>query len=90
LPNAWSVQEWRLRVLRRRNYHQRYYGMGEAQRLLKRHGFCPVVADYQTFLWERLLGVRRETPIARGLRTLLPMQWFCSTLCLVAIKVASF
>src|SRR5262249_37455827 len=90
LPNRWSVQEWKLRAIQKRNFHQRYYGMGEACRLLKRCGFCPVVADYQTFLWERLLGVRRDALLAQSLRTLLPIQWFCSTLCLVAIKVVVF
>jgi hypothetical protein len=30
------------------------------------------------------------TAAGRAVRTLLPAHWFCSTLCMVAIKVATF
>lgn len=90
LPNAWSVQEWRYRTFHRNFYHQRRYGMGEALRMLRRWGFCPLRWDYQTFRWERLLGTEHASALSRTMRAVAPWHWFCSTLCMVAVKVKWF
>ena len=82
LPNWLSINEWWRRVVRRRDFHRRLYGMGETTQLLKHEGFYPVAARYHTFLWERL-----GAPLAPFLGRLVPLQWFSSTLCFVARKV---
>ncbi len=92
LPNWLSLKEWVRRVVRRRDFHRRLYGMGEVRQLLKHAGFYPVFAGYQTFFWHRLLGAaglrRWEHGLARVLARLLPVHVFSSTLCLVARKVS--
>jgi SAM-dependent methyltransferase len=91
LPNWLSWQEWLRRVVRRRDFHRRLYGLGEAKQLLKRSGFYPVAADYHTYIWERLLRAvglgRWERGLSAVLSRLLPIQVFGSTLCLIARKV---
>ncbi len=92
LPNWLSYKEWIRRVVRKRDFHRRVYGKGEAKQLLKRCGFYPISARYQTFLWERLLaagGMRCwERGLARFIEQVFPVHVFSSTLCLVAQKVA--
>ena len=78
LPNRLSINEWLRRVVWRRDFHRRLYGLGETKRMLSHHGFVPLTARYHTFLWERLCG-----PLGR----MMPLQVFSSTLCLVARKV---
>jgi len=46
LPNAWSIEEWRLRRLHRPS-HERLYGKAQARRLLLRAGFRPLALGYQ-------------------------------------------
>ena len=90
LPNWLSFREWMRRALWRRDFHRRLYGMGETKQLLKRCGFYPVAAGYQTFFWERLfaaMGMSRwESGLSR-LARLVPVHVFSSTLCFVAHKV---
>lgn len=91
LPNWLSCKEWVQRSIRKREFHRRLYGLGEAQQLLKRCGFYPVVAGYHTFFWERLLaaaGLRRwERTLSTLLTRLLPVHVVSSTLRVVARKV---
>lgn len=46
LPNRYSAQEWFRRVIRKQDFHQRLYGLGEARQLLKRSGFLPLLAEH--------------------------------------------
>lgn len=46
LPNALTVKEWFRRVIVKRGFHRRLYGMREARQLLKRTGFYPVMARH--------------------------------------------
>ena len=91
LPNWLSVNEWVRRVVRKNEFHRRLYGMGETRQLLKRSGFYPIAADYQTFFRARLLeaaGLRRwEGGLSKLLAALFPIHLFASTLCLVARKM---
>jgi SAM-dependent methyltransferase len=91
LPNRLSVQEWVRRVIRRRDFHRRLYGMAEAAQLLKRSGFYPVFRGYHSFFWERRLGAlglrRWERGLTAALKTAAPLHVFGSTLCFVARKI---
>ena len=94
LPNWLSINEWMRRVIRKKDFHRRLYGMGETTQLLKRCGFYPIAAGYQTFVWERMLtaaGLRRwERGLAECLAWLLPIHVFGSTLYLAGRKVSVF
>jgi len=46
LPNRLSAREWFRRIVQKRAFHQRLYGLGEARQLLKRSGFLPLLAQY--------------------------------------------
>jgi SAM-dependent methyltransferase len=91
LPNRLSFQEWVRRVIRKKNFHRRLYGLTEAKQLLKRRGFYPIVAGYHTFFWERKLAAvglsRWERRLSKLLTRLLPLHLFGSTLYFVAQKV---
>jgi SAM-dependent methyltransferase len=90
LPNWLSFREWMRRALWKRDFHRRLYGMGETKQLLKRCGFYPVGAGYQTFFWERLFAAMGMSRWERGLSRLarlVPVHVFSSTLCFVAHKV---
>jgi SAM-dependent methyltransferase len=91
LPNWLSLKEWWRRVVPRRDFHLRLYGLRETKRLLKHCGFNPIAAGYQTFFWQRLAGAlglgRWQDGLARMLARLLPVHLFSSTLCLVAQKM---
>jgi SAM-dependent methyltransferase len=82
LPNRLSIQEWLRRVIRKRDFHRRLYGRAEACHLLKHHGFYPLAVRYHTFFWER-----SGLPGAGWLARLLPVQIFCSALCIVARRM---
>lgn len=82
LPNWLSVNECWRRVVWRRFFHRRLYGVGETKQMLKHHGFYPLATRYHTFFWERVCP-----PLAGLLRRLLPIQVFSSTLCVVARKM---
>lgn len=71
LPNWLSWREWVHRVIRKRGFHQRRYGLAEAQTLLKRAGFLPELAEHANYA-HPALG---------------PLKFLCSTLTLVARKV---
>lgn len=71
LPNWLSWREWVHRVIRKRDFHQRRYGLAEAQTLLKRAGFLPELAEHANYA-HPALG---------------PLKFLCSTLTLVARKV---
>jgi 2-polyprenyl-3-methyl-5-hydroxy-6-metoxy-1,4-benzoquinol methylase len=43
LPNWLSAKEWVRRVVWKRAFHSRLYGLAEARRLLKRSGFLPLM-----------------------------------------------
>lgn len=54
LPNWLSWREWMRRVIWKRGFHRRLYGLAEARQLLKRTGFLPLVAthdSHHTFLF---------------------------------------
>ena len=90
LPNWLSLQEWRRRVILKRDFHRRLYSKREARQLLKRAGFYPVAEGYHTFIWERILGrlgLAHEEEAPRLLTRLTPPLAFCGTLYLVARKV---
>ena len=57
---------------------------------LRHAGFEPVFADYQSFLWNKLLGSAGNGLAARLLDVLCPVRRFASTLRLVARKVHGF
>lgn len=46
LPNRLSWREWGRRVIWKRDFHERCYGLAEARRLLKRTGFVPLSAKH--------------------------------------------
>jgi SAM-dependent methyltransferase len=91
LPNWLSAGEWVRRVVRRRDFHLRLYGMTEARQLLKRSGFYPISEGYHTYFWERKLasvGLSRwERGLTRLLKCAVPIQVFSSTLCFIARKM---
>lgn len=92
IPNVLSYQEFWRRNARKAEFHRRLYSRGETSRLLKRAGFYPIVpVRYQSFAWEkrleRVFASRWVERIDRIMRTLLPIQAVCSTLCAVAEKV---
>jgi SAM-dependent methyltransferase len=93
LPNWLSYKEFVRRVARKRDFHRRLYGKGEAKQLLKRCGLYPVAARYHTFFWERRLARLRmgrwESELAGLLGHLFPIHVFSSTLCLVAQKMTA-
>jgi SAM-dependent methyltransferase len=93
LPNWLSYKEWLRRVVRKKDFHRRLYGKGEAKQLLKRCGFYPISSRYQTFFWERILantGIQRwEHSLAKFIAQVIPIHVFSSTLCFVAQKVAA-
>lgn len=78
LPNWLSIKEWFRRVIRKKDFHRRLYGLAETSQLLKRTGFYPVHVGAHTFLGRRVLG--------RWGR-FLPGKRFCSTLCFVAKRM---
>jgi len=41
LPNRLSIHEWLRRVVWRRDFHRRLYGLREIRRMLLHHGFYP-------------------------------------------------
>lgn len=85
LPNRLSVEEWYRRVVRKRDYHRRLYGRGEITQLLKRSGFVPAVAEYQTYYRERWRG---RLGWLGGLTGVLgPLDCFASCLRVIARKV---
>lgn len=92
LPNNWSIQEWRNRVIRQQGFHYRLYEKKETIRLLKRAGFYPLTIRYQTFFWERVVKVmglgRWKESLGEVLSWMIPLQVFSSTLFCVARKVA--
>jgi SAM-dependent methyltransferase len=92
LPNWLSYREWVRRVVRKKDFHRRLYGVREAKQLLKRCGFYPIAAGYHTFFWERMLattGLRRwERGLSKLLARLLPIHVFSSTLYFVARKMS--
>jgi 2-polyprenyl-3-methyl-5-hydroxy-6-metoxy-1,4-benzoquinol methylase len=46
LPNRLSANEWVRRVIWKRDFHNRLYGLTESVQLLKRSGFLPLMAAY--------------------------------------------
>jgi len=77
-----SLNEWWRRVVRRRNFHRRLYGLAATKDMLKHHGFYPLAARHHTFLWDRL-----PAPLAGALACALPLQVFSSTLCFVCRRM---
>lgn len=91
LPNRLSVEEWLRRVVHRRDFHRRLYGLGEARHLLRRTGFDPVAGGYQCAWGEKLAralgGGRWQRRLGAVLETLFLPRVLVSTLRLVARKV---
>ena len=84
LPNRWSIQEWRRRVIDKRDYHLRRYGLTETHRMLTHCGF-EVLDGRNQALDPRLPGLRAL--IGATARTLLPLHWFSGALCFAARKL---
>lgn len=90
LPNWLSLQEWRLRVIHKKDFHRRLYGMSESKQLLKRGGFYPTASGYHTFFWNRLLstfGLGHSEILPKILSRLFPIQIASATLYFIARKV---
>jgi SAM-dependent methyltransferase len=86
LPNHWSIEEWNIRRKQSDGFHRRLYRLGEAKQLLKRAGFYPQAAGYQTNL--DLMPARSSRHrLARSVRWLLPLHRINSTIGIVAQKV---
>lgn len=94
LPNRFSYEEWIRRVIRKKDFHLRRYGMGQAIRLLKHSGFEPIEWGYQAAFWERQLRAvglgRWEAELSRVLQRVLPVHAVSSTLRIVARKAIAF
>jgi SAM-dependent methyltransferase len=88
LPNRLSFEEWYNRKVRRGEHHRRLYGLGEIDTLLRRTGFYPVAAGYQTSL-DQLPARALRHLVLRSLCWVLPLHWFSSTICVAACKVHS-
>lgn len=90
LPNRLSVHEWYQRVIKKTNFHRRFYGLAEAEQLVKHCGFFPIESGYHTYLWENRfakLGLGGwSAPLTRWAKRLMPVHVFCSTLYLAARK----
>lgn len=86
LPYWLSTEEWRNRR-RKTGYHMRLYGRGELSQLLKRSGFYPREISSHTFARDKLLE-RLGLPLP-GLKALIPVHPFPSTLKAIARKVTS-
>jgi SAM-dependent methyltransferase len=89
LPNAASIEEWRLRRRGRNDFHRRLYSPSGVRAMLLHSGFWPMRIAYQTQL--DALPVNR-TPV-RWLRPALraaQLQRLTSCLCAVAEKVSGF
>jgi SAM-dependent methyltransferase len=86
LPNWLSYEEWYKRTFGAEVFHRRLYGLREILTLLKRTGFYPKVAGYQTRL-DILPALSFFHRTVRLASWALPVHRFCSTLCLVAEKV---
>jgi len=94
LPNWLSVQEWKLRVIDKRDFHKRRYSIAGTIALLKRRGFEPKVWGYHSFFWERRLerlgfSAPASERLARWLRKL-PIDVIKPTLWFIAVKVNGF
>jgi SAM-dependent methyltransferase len=89
LPNAWSVEEWWMRVSGRNDFHRNRYSKSEFRRLLRRSGFLPIVMGYQTQI--DLLPVDGAAVAAiRPFLRLASLGRFTSCLCAVAEKTLYF
>jgi SAM-dependent methyltransferase len=89
LPNAWSLEEWWMRVSGRKDFHRNLYSRGEFRRLLRRSGFLPIVVGYQTQI--DLLPVDGGAVAAiRPLLRLGSLGRFTSCLCAVTEKTLYF
>jgi SAM-dependent methyltransferase len=89
LPNAASVEEWRLRRRGRNDFHRRLYSTSQLRALLTHGGFWPLLIGYQTQLDalpadDRFLRWLR--PVARAAQ----LHRLTSCLCAVAEKTTYF
>lgn len=89
LPNRWSWEEWVRRVVHRRGYHQRRYGMGELRFMLQRTGFVPLEIGHPHYLLKQRR--RQDQPawrrwLAHGIHLARPKYHFRSTHGLIAQK----
>jgi hypothetical protein len=84
LPNRWSSEEWVRRVIRKRDYHRRLYGLNETRRLLLHSGFEVLDGRNQAFDARRP-GLRGL--VGAGVRAVFPLHWFSGTLCFAARKL---
>lgn len=91
LPNAWSIQEWLLRV-RGADAHLRRYTRHGFTRQLLHHGFLPIApVRMQFFRWEKILerwftSSEWSDRLARLVRWAAPVHLMASTWCAVAEK----
>jgi SAM-dependent methyltransferase len=93
LPNHWSVGEWIMRNVKKRDFHFRLYRLGATKQLLRHFGFHPIHGSTHYFFWERRLMLFGLPPNLAGLKTILswifPIHLFASCLKLVAIRRSS-
>lgn len=89
LPNAASVEEWRLRHRGRGAFHRRLYSPAQLRALLTRSGFWPLLIAYQTQL-DALPADRRSVQWLRPLARAAQLHRITSCLCAVAEKITNF
>jgi SAM-dependent methyltransferase len=89
LPNAASLEEWRLRRRGRNDFHRRLYSSAQLRALLTHCGFWPLLIAYQT----QLDALPADHGVLRGLRPLAraaQLHRLTSCLCAVAEKATYF
>ena len=89
LPNAASIEEWRLRRRGRNDFHRRLYSPSQVRALLLHSGFWPLRIAYQT----QLDALPAKRTLLRWLQPAMhaaQLHRLTSCLCVVAEKTVSF
>jgi hypothetical protein len=89
LPNAASVEEWRLRRRGRNDFHRRLYSTSQLRALLTHGGFWPLLIAYQTQL-DALPADDRSLRWLRPIARAAQLHRLTSCLCAVAEKTTYF
>ena len=89
LPNAWSIEEWWMRVSGRNDFHRNLYSKSEFRRLLLRSGFLPLVTGFQTQIDLLPVSCASVASVRPFLRCA-SLQRLTACLCAVAEKTLYF
>lgn len=89
LPNAASVEEWRLRRRGRDGLHRRLYSPSQFRAMLTHSGFWPLAIAYQTQL-DALPADHRSLSWLRPVARAAQLHRLTSCLCAVAEKTTCF